>query len=287
MVRRLLLAALLAATPAWAFPPSPDEVLKATAKADWQPLDPANTLVMQLKTGPVVIALAPDFAPHSVANIKALAHAGYFNNASVVRSQDNYVAQWSQAAPNAKLPPGIKGWAEYERPPAKTFAPLKDADGYAPRAGYDGIFPAASDGAREWLVHCYGTVGVGRDLKPDSGTGAELYAVNGQAPRHLDRNITVVGRVVQGMELLSILPRGTGPLGFYEKPGQYASILWIRLAADLPPGQRPRLEVLRGDSKGFAAYAEARRNRGGPFFIRPAGHIDVCNIPLAVRPAPD
>ena len=56
-------------------------------------------------------------------------------------------------------------------------------------------------------------VGVGRDDWPDTGSGAELYVVIGQAPRQLDRNIVTVGRVLRGMELLSSLPRGTGAMG--------------------------------------------------------------------------
>ncbi len=136
-----------------------------------------------------------------------------------------------------------------------------------------------------WLVHCYGTVGVGRDLKPDSGDGAELYAVTpARAPRHLDRNITVAGRVVQGMDLLSSLPRGSETMGFYGESAPHVPILSIHIASEMYPESRPRLEALKTDSKSFAAYAEARRNRGGPFFIRPAGRVDVCNIPLPVRP---
>ena len=59
-------------------------------------------------------------------------------------------------------------------------------------------------------------VGVGRNYSPDTGSGAELYTVIGHAPRHLDRNIALVGRVIEGMEHLSTLPRGTGDLGFYK-----------------------------------------------------------------------
>jgi len=278
-MRRLFLAALLIATPALAFPPSPDEVVKAAPKSDWHKLDPNNLLVMELPTGRVVIELAPAFAPRTIANIRKLVHDGYFNShAAITRSQDNYVVQWSR---DPEPPPG-KGWVEYERPRQPSFRPLKDRDTYAAEAGFDGDFPAASDGKREWLVHCYGMVGVGRDLAPDTGTGAELYAVTGQAPRHLDRNITLAGRVVEGMQLLSSLPRGSGAMGFYARPGERLPIRAIRLASEMPAAQQPRLEALAGPS--FDRYVEARRNRGGPFFIRPAGHIDVCNLPLPVRP---
>ncbi len=74
------------------------------------------------------------------------------------------------------------------------------------------------------LTHCYGYVGVGRGLAPDTGTGGELYAVIGHAPRQLDRNIAVVGRVVEGIEQMSALPRGTEALGFYKEASQYVPI---------------------------------------------------------------
>ncbi len=116
------------------------------------------------------------------------------------------------------------------------FTALPDADTYAPITGLSDSLPAARDPKhnRAWLTHCYGMVGVGRDNDADSGGGTDLYVVIGHAPRNLDRNVTLVGRVMQGIELLSTLPRGTGQLGFYEKPEQMVPIKTIRLAADVP-----------------------------------------------------
>jgi peptidylprolyl isomerase len=108
--------------------------------------------------------------------------------------------------------------------------------------------------------------------------------VTGHAPRQLDRNIALVGRVVKGMELLSTLPRGTGPLGFYEQPGQYVPIASVRMAADLSLADRERLEVLRTDTASFRAVVEARRNRRDDWYLVPAGYVDVCNVPIATRP---
>ena len=147
-------------------------------------------------------------------------------------------------------------------------------------------WPLASDRESMWPVHCYGMVGVGRNFSPDTGTGAELYTVIGHAPRHLDRNIAVVGRVIAGIENLSSLPRGTGALGFYEKPEERAAITSIRLANKLPAAAQPRFEYLSTESKSFAAYADARANRRDPFFIKPAGGADICNIPVPVRKKP-
>jgi cyclophilin family peptidyl-prolyl cis-trans isomerase len=134
-----------------------------------------------------------------------------------------------------------------------------------------------------WPVHCYGMVGVGRNLSPDTGTGAELYTVIGHAPRHLDRNIALVGRVIEGMEHLSSLARGTGPLGFYESAEERTGIVSVRLASDLAASDQPSFEYLSTESDTFARYAEARANRRDPFFNVPAGGADVCNIPVPVR----
>ena len=284
-----------AASPA---PPPPGEsvhrpltsadVLATSSAADWRPLDPQNTLYVELPAGRVIIELAPQFAPHHASNIEALAREGYYDGVAIVRSQDNYVVQW--ADPDGKRP--IKNArrtlaAEFERTARGVpFTPLVDPDTYAPEVGFSDGFPTARDPkfGRVWLVHCYGMVGAGRDNDVDSGGGTELYVVTGHAPRHLDRNVTLVGRVVQGMEMLSALPRGTGALGFYEKPEQRLPIRAMRVAADLPASQRTELEVLRTDTPTFTAYVEARRNRREEWFKVPAGHVDVCNVPIATRP---
>ncbi len=132
-----------------------------------------------------------------------------------------------------------------------------------------------------WPVHCYGMVGVGRDLSPNTGTGAELYTVIGHAPRHLDRNIALVGRVIEGIEQLSSLPRGTGALGFYETPEERTPIVSVRIGNEV--SELPAYEYLSTESQSFARYADARANRRDAFFIRPAGGADICNIPVPVR----
>jgi peptidylprolyl isomerase len=168
------------------------------------------------------------------------------------------------------------------------FTVLPDPDTYAPQTGFTSGFPAGRDSAEgaAWAVHCYGMVGVGRDEAPDSGDDTELYVVSGHAPRQLDRNITVVGRVVQGMELLSVVPRGPAPMGVYEKPEQHTIIKSIRVAADVPAAQRTSLEALRTDTPLFAELIEARRNRTDDWYKVRAGRIEVCNVPLPVRRSP-
>ncbi|HEY0767907.1 MAG TPA: peptidylprolyl isomerase [Steroidobacteraceae bacterium] len=287
----LITPALHGAAPAAEPPRKPltgPEVLAASTAADWRPLDPHNTLYLELPAGRVVIELAPQFAPHHVANVQALARGHYFDGLWIMRAQDNYVVQWGD--PDAKKPVGAAQrtvGAEFERPlRGLSIMKFPDPDTYAPEVGFVDGFPIAADRAlgRAWLVHCYGMVGAGRDNDVDSGGGTELYVVIGQAPRHLDRNVTLLGRVVSGIELLSVMPRGSGTLGFYEHSQQRTPIRSMSVAADVPPAQRTELEVLRTDTPTFLAYAEARRSRHEEWFKVPAGRVDVCNMPVPVRP---
>ncbi len=305
-----LMAMLFFVTAAVSQPPAPSQqpaakpfksaadLIAAAPPEAWRTPDPNNVVYLELASGRVVIELAPQVAPRHVANIRTLIRENYFDGLAIVRSQDNYVVQWGEPVdtnPPKAMKSAQKNLApEFERllsrPEFRAFAfdRLRDVDGYAPEVGFASGFPAGRDPKRNavWLAHCYGTVGVGRGNEATSGSGASLYAVTGHAPRHLDRNITVVGRVLQGMPLLSVLARGTRALGFYEKASEYTPIKSIRIAADLPVGERTNIEVLRTDTPTFTSAVEALRNRGGDWFKVPAGHVELCNVPIAVRAAP-
>lgn len=286
----LLAVATGAGTAANPPPQTMADVIAASAPSDWRPVDDANTLYVELPAGRVVIELAPAFAPQHVENIKTLAREGYFDGLAIVRSQDNYVAQWADADGKRPIHKGRRTLAaEFTRASTADlpFTRLPDGDNYALEVGFSDSLPAARDPAsgRTWLAHCYGMVGAGRDNEADSGGGTELYVVNGHAPRHLDRNVTLVGRVVKGMELISSLPRGTLPMGYYEKPEQRVPIASIRVAADLPASERTPLEVIRTDTATFTRLVESRRNRREEWFKHPAGHVELCNVPLVARPA--
>ncbi|HEY1752069.1 MAG TPA: peptidylprolyl isomerase [Caulobacteraceae bacterium] len=267
-------------------PLTPAAVLAASPASAWADIDPDDLLVIDFARGRVVIELAPQFAPAHVANIRKLAQAHWYDGLVIERVQDDYVTQWGDPDGKKPLPPGLvrPAPAEYSRPAdGVLLTPLPYPDPYADRVGLAGAFPVGESGGEAWLAHCYGMVGVGRDLNPDTGTGAELYAVIGQPPRGLDRNIAVVGRVLSGMEVLAALPRGTGELGFYANPAQRVPILKARLASELSPGDQPHLQVLKPGSDSFRAWAQIKANRQDSFFLRPAGALDLCNAMPPVR----
>ena len=289
--------------------PAPGEIVAAAPNSDWVVIAPSDLLIMDLapdakaKPRRVVIQLMPaPFSAGWIGNIRKLAAAQWWDGTSVNRVQDNYVVQWGDASERKALPQGLavvaenqyEGYAPPDNLPGASFLRQEsDRIKFARQIGsysasefiLDG-WPIAESFGMRWPVHCYGMVGVGRDMPPNTGTGAELYTVIGHAPRHLDRNIALVGRVIEGIEHLSALPRGTGALGFYETAEERVPIRSIRLASEMETDKPlPTYEYLSTESASFSAYADARANRRDPFFIRPAGGADICNIPVPVRRA--
>ena len=309
--------------------PSPNQIVESASDEEWLTIPAEDMVVMTLapdaerEPREVIIQLMPaPFSQGWVENIRTFARAGWYDNISVNRVQDNYVVQWGDPNydnPEAEgepkvLPEGLKVMEEGDYSLQMT-APLdirkilagageNSNNGMLDRIGHALLsdpyaeanlfvegwpFGADLKGARSWPVHCYGMIGVGRGYSPDTGSGAELYTVIGHAPRHLDRNIALVGRIISGMEHLSSLPRGTGALGFYseEEFDKRTPILTVRVASDLPEMERPLFEYLSTESETFAKYADARANRRDPFFITPSGGADICNIPVPVRVTPN
>src|SRR5690606_16865214 len=235
-----------------------------------------------------------------------LAKAHWWDGASVYRVVDNWVAQWGDGeddeAKARPLPdtlrtvpesdyvtpvqPGPEDGRDFVLTPRREEIVVNRwLDSYAITAFVAG-WPIGLDdqgGRTAWPIHCYATVGVARDLSPDTGSGAELYAVSGHAPRQLDRNIAVVGRVIEGIEHLSTLPRGRGEAGVYDDPARRVPIVSVRLGDALPSAEQPRFEYLANESESFARYVEVRANRNDAFYTVPAHGVDVCNVQVPIR----
>lgn len=289
----LALLATAATQPAPAPPKklTPNDIVAAAPAEAWRAIPAEDLLVMTLEGGGrVVIQLAPAFAPVHVANIRLMATSGYWQGAAVYRVQDNYVAQWGINETKRDLPAGAVALPphEYWRPAAGLpVRPLGSPDAYARSAGFSGGWPVAlyADGNAS-LTHCYGAVGVARDLHPETGSGGELYAIIGHAPRQLDRNIAVVGRVIEGIERLSSLPRGSETMGFYKEGSVAKPITAVTLASAMPAESRPSFEYLDETNPAFANYLRLRANRDDDFYRVAAGGVDLCNVQVPVRPTP-
>ena len=282
--------------------PNPNQIVDAASADEWIAIPAEDLLVMTLAPDEqgnprevVIQLMPPPFSQGWVENIRTLAGAHWWDGLSVYRVVDNWVTQWGGGEGEEFVPPALPATIKTV-PESRYTLPDVDielsniistqgmrTDTYALVTGYYKGFPIAGDGEELWPTHCYASVGVARDLSPDTGSGAELYAVIGHAPRQLDRNIAVVGRVIDGIEHLSTLPRGTGDFGVYETREEDTPILSIRRANELSDQEQPRFHYLNPTSESFAHYAQVSANRDDAFYKVAAGGIDICNLKVPIR----
>jgi len=265
----------------------------ARADQDWRDVEPDNVMLIDVGYGRIAIELFPEFAPQHVKRMRALARSHFYDGQSFYRVIDGFVAQGGIGEGDDKK---LKQWPalkhEFDRDVGDLeFTPLNSPDLYAPEVGHSNGFPAARDAkdGKMWLVHCPGTVAMARDNDPDTG-GTEFYVVIGQAPRRLDRNLTVFGRVLEGMEYLQKLNRGDPAVesGVIQDQAKRDAILKVQIASDLPRSERPRFQVMRTDGPGFTIKKEERRNAVSPFWLhQPPKVLEICSIAVPTRRTPE
>ncbi len=195
---------------------TPSAVVTQSTANEWRLLDPENTLYLSLESGTVIIELMPQLAPLHVENTKALVRQGIFNNTNFYRVIDGFVAQGGpmfesedDMKPLAQGQYGVASELTTEVDLGDEYISFDKQDGYADETGFLHSFPIGRDlnSGESWMLHCYGALGMGRANELDSG-GTELYIVNGTAQRYLDRNVTIFGRVIDGMPHIQALRRG-------------------------------------------------------------------------------
>lgn len=266
--------------------PSSAAILAASTPSDWRTLDPENLLYIELERGRVVVALSSELAQGHVAQVKTLVREGFYDGLSFYRVIEGFVAQGGDLFSNRDTGTAAQTMkAEFDEPltDAIAFTPFPDTDGYAARIGFVDGLPAGADaqGGTVWHLHCAGAFAFGRNEGRD--TAATEFYIALQPQRYLDRNLTVFGRVVQGMEHVQALRRVAPAQTPDDDLGE--TILSMRIAADAPQSERKPLEMLDPSTDAFAAYAEARRNRPEAFFYHRPDHIDICQLPMPVREA--
>jgi len=289
--RRMLLTTLLAVSaPCFA----QDDLI-------WNALSPENTVYMALPEGTVVIQLNPAFAPKTVEHFKQLVEDDFYRGTSFYRVIDGFVAQGGDESDidDKQATEPLKAEFEIEWPlkpedeeeaeswVPMSWTPVQTDDMFAPFTGFIDGFPAARDdekAGKAWLTHCPGTVAMARNDDPDSGA-TDFYIVIGQAPRYLDRNLTVFGRVVWGMDIVQRIKRGPAlDNGIIEEDLERTWIKQMSIASSIDSEQR--LDILLADtnSDGFKKMLKQRRNRNQNFFhYKPPEVLDVCQVPVPAR----
>ncbi len=255
-------------------------------EADWRPVKPENLLLIETSHGQVAVELNPVFAPKHSERLRALAKVHFYDGLSFYRVIDGFVAQGGRN--EGDLPDWPVLINENDRAAeGLTFEPTGSPDLYAPEAGHAGGFAAARNPktGRAWLMHCVGSMAMARDTDPDTGD-AEFYIVIGPGTRYLDRNLSIFGRVIEGMEHMQKLNRGIRSInsGVIADKTMRDPILAMRLASELPEEERPAFEVMRDKSQAFADFKTSKRVRDADFFYRrPPEIIEAYNVQAPAR----
>ncbi len=259
--------------------------IATTSATQWRTLDPNNTLLMTLPHGKVVIELAPQFAPKHVAQFKALTQQGLFDHNKFYRVIDGFVAQ---AGPEARRDRAPNLTMEGEWQPSKSwaFTLVQKEDLFAPQTGFVDGFAVGYDEKdnHAWLTHCPGILAMARGNSPDSAS-SHFYFTIGQAPRYLDRIMTIFGRVVYGMNHIQAIQRTAVIAGDKTiAPSQYTKIIKMQLMSEVPKEQQIIIEVERTDSNDFKEKLKKRLARKSAFFYKkPPQVLDVCQVPILSR----
>lgn len=271
-------------------------------ESGWRAVDPENLILVTLETGTVAIELFPEAAPAHTAQIRDAVRGGFYDGEYFYRVIEGHVAQAGR-----EFEPAIAPWPtlpfEAEREvTAEGFAPQGNADLHAPETGHRNGFAVGREDGREWLLNCPGALGMARNNDPASGS-TEIF-IPLQPRRYLDRNYTIFGRVIDGMEFIHRLPR-VDPSTDEEAEALFGEdtelahqirqhrksklaenqILSARIAADIPLEERPAYDVMDTPSADWEALKDSKRDYTGiPALVRvPPKVLDVCSLPVPAR----
>lgn len=265
----------------------PGQVVAEATADEWVSPNPAETIYMDIPDGRIVIVLSEDVAPTHRAQVKTLVRQGYYDGLHFYRVIEGFVAQGGDEAGDKDKGSAAESLAAEFTDPWRSdlsFVPLDVEDGYADQVGFLNGFPAARDLRTDeiWLAHCTGAFAFGREVAQDSAS-TEFY-ITLQPQRYLDRNLTVFGRVIWGMEHVQAITRGEpGNGGTIEDRARWTPILRAQMASDLPVDERLEVEMLDTNSASFKDLMAARKNRPEDFFYYRPDHVDLCQLPLPVR----
>lgn len=259
---------------------------------EWRTPKPDALIYLQLETGLVIIELAPFMSPVNVAQFKALVKAGFYDGLDFYRVIDGFVAQGGDVSGNKQHKYTKQLPAELSRSINESSSPdefmlVQSPDFIASQTGFLHGFAAGRDPntKQEWLLHCPGVVAMGRNNELNSAS-SEFYITIGQAPRHLDKNMSVLGKVIYGMDNVQQIKRASvnNASGVIDEPSKRTGIRWAKLANDIPDEARIQVQVQNERSEAVISRLASGRSLSNPFFhFKGNGNLDVCYYNLKTR----
>lgn len=257
-------------------------------KDEWRKVAIENLVVMTLPHGQVVIELAPQFSPNHVEQFMRLTKEAHYDGNKFYRVIDGFVAQAGPADGSAadREVPLLALEGEWKTDKNWSFTLVQNKDLFAEQTGFKDGFALAHNPSEQkaWLTHCPGVIAMARGNDADSAS-SHFYITNGQAPRYLDRIMTIFGRVIYGMNHVQAITRTATIEGEAEVANSaHTPIISMKMMADLPKNQQIQLEVKNTESKLFATKLQERIKRENAFFFKkPPPVLDVCQTPVLTR----
>ncbi|QOL26249.1 peptidylprolyl isomerase [Thalassotalea sp. LPB0316] len=254
----------------------------------WRNVSPQNMVIMTLPHGDVVFELSTDFSPEHVKQFKKLTRDGLYKDNKFYRVIDGFVAQGGPDEATEKKFEINTLKIEEDLTIDKNwyYTKVQDNDLFAPITGFKNGFGIGVDeqAGKAWLTHCPGILALGRGNEPDTAT-SHFYITNGQAPRYLDRIMSVFGRVIYGMNHVQAIQRTAVIEGDDQVPSEmYTPILDMQLMSDLPEEKQWQIAVEDTNSEAFVKKLDDRRKRDNAFFYKkPPPVLDVCQVPVATK----
>ena len=238
-------------------------VVAPPSEADWRTPDPQNVLVIDTSKGRVFVELAPQVAPATVARVRDLARAGFYDGRAFFRVIDGFMDQTGDPQDNGQggsTQPNLPPEFTFRRGPSTPMVTVTKTNGLD--AGFIGSLPVLSQGmdlavltadnkVKAWGTFCPEVAGMARADPPDSGN-SQFFLMRDSHP-DLDQHYTPFGRAIGGLDVIRSIKTGEPPAPPMD------TMTKVRVLADMPPGQRPTVRVIDPAGPWFRALVERVR----------------------------
>lgn len=254
--------------------------------SDWRTPDPQNVLVIDTNQGRIIAELAPDLAPAHVERIRALTRQGFYDGLAFFRVVGDFMDQTGDPQNNGtggSTLPDLQPEFIFRRAPGGFYKVMSQAPDEEVRSstdvGFMGVMPVRSspemqmmvtaDGkAPAWGLFCSGVLGMARAAAPDSAN-SQFFLMR-DTKHDLDRTYTPFGRVIAGEDVVLKIKVGE-PV-----PPPQDRMTKVRLLADIPEKERPKVQVMDTGGPAFKALVEAQKAQKG-------GAFDICDVDIPAQ----
>ncbi|MDE2488697.1 MAG: peptidylprolyl isomerase [Alphaproteobacteria bacterium] len=270
LIAAAAMAALASAASAAAPASTGAAAAPAPSAADWRTPDPSNVLVIDTNKGRIFVEMIPEVAPQTVARVRELAHEHFYDGQKFFRVIENFMDQTGDPQNNGQggsPMPNVPAEFTFRRGADTPFVLAADQTGA--EVGFVKSLPVMTQPmalaalttdqkVTGWALYCPGVAGFARDQDPNSGN-SQFFLMRAAYPS-LEKRYTAWGRVVAGEDVVRAIKVGepvAEPMDVMER---------VRLLADLPEDQRPKLRVIDPNGSWFKAeIARTRAAKGADF----------------------